>query len=433
MQRRGVSGKEFMRIGIVTTWFERGAAYVSKAFRDALSAEGHDVFIYARGGESAKGDPDWDGSEVVWAKPTFWTDESGIDLRHFRQWLVSMRIDKVLFNEQRTWRPVLECQKLGIPSVAYVDYYRAADVPLFKNYDALICNTKRHFSVFEWHPGARYVPWGVDIGLFKPEQEGRTHSENKVVFFHSCGMSPVRKGTDLLIRAFDALPAESSELIIHSQKDIFELLPKAITNLAVKLQQDGRLKVVNRTVPAPGLYHLGDVYVYPTRLEGIGLTICEAMACGLPAIVPDNPPMSEFIEDDRCGRKVKVAEFHERSDGYYWPSCCADVEDLSAAMSYYLDKTSELDEIRKSVRDYVVRRYNWQTRSGPISSVFKDAQVLTGALRAEGVEAVQPMMKKSARVRSLMDTNVRRVVRSIPPLKKMYDRICALREVSQGG
>lgn len=49
-----------MRIGIVTTWFERGAAMVSKAYRDVL-AQRHDVLIYARGGErTGEGDPHWD-------------------------------------------------------------------------------------------------------------------------------------------------------------------------------------------------------------------------------------------------------------------------------------------------------------------------------------------------------------------------------------
>jgi hypothetical protein len=32
-------------IGIVTTWFERGAAYVSKQFKDSLEKNGAKVFI----------------------------------------------------------------------------------------------------------------------------------------------------------------------------------------------------------------------------------------------------------------------------------------------------------------------------------------------------------------------------------------------------
>ena len=55
-----------MNIGIISTWFDRGAAFVSKAYMDVLSQE-HQVFIYARGGEQyAKGDPNWDFENVTW-------------------------------------------------------------------------------------------------------------------------------------------------------------------------------------------------------------------------------------------------------------------------------------------------------------------------------------------------------------------------------
>ena len=42
-----------MNIGIVTTWFERGGAYVSRQYRDLLKND-FNVFIYARGGEQSR-------------------------------------------------------------------------------------------------------------------------------------------------------------------------------------------------------------------------------------------------------------------------------------------------------------------------------------------------------------------------------------------
>ena len=58
-----------MNIGIVTTWFERGAAYVSKNFRDTLLLDqSNQVFIFARSGEKyAKGDQNWDVENVFWS------------------------------------------------------------------------------------------------------------------------------------------------------------------------------------------------------------------------------------------------------------------------------------------------------------------------------------------------------------------------------
>ena len=56
------------KIGIVTTWFERGAAYVSKQFKETLEKE-YEVFIYARGGEDiAMNNPDWDHRNITFGK-----------------------------------------------------------------------------------------------------------------------------------------------------------------------------------------------------------------------------------------------------------------------------------------------------------------------------------------------------------------------------
>ena len=58
---------------------------------------------------------------------------------------------------------------LGVRFTAYVDYYTPRMVPWFAVHERLWCNTKRHFSVFQHHPGARFIPWGTDLELFYPK------------------------------------------------------------------------------------------------------------------------------------------------------------------------------------------------------------------------------------------------------------------------
>ena len=114
----------------------------------------------------------------------------------------------------------------------------------------------------------------------------------------------MRKGTDLLLQAFAKLTGES-RLVVHSQHSLKASLPD-LENLISDLEHSNHLRIYERTVPAPGMYHLGDVYVYPSRLDGLGLTVAEALACGLPAIVSDNPPMNEFIQEDNNGRLART-------------------------------------------------------------------------------------------------------------------------------
>lgn len=357
-----------MNIGIVTTWFERGAGYVSRQYRDLLKND-HNVYVYARGGEQyAAGDAAWDGPFVTWAKCSQLPVLTPIDEEDFRRWLTESSLDLVLFNEQRWWLPVLWCRELGLATCAYVDHYTKETVELFAGYDLLLCNTKRHYEAFSWHPGARYLPWGTDVGLFAPSTFEPVQN-GVVTFFHSAGMSPDRKGTDLVIQAFAKLSGPK-RLVLHSQRDLLTQFPD-LAPLVADLSGRGELTIVGKTVPAPGCYHLGDVYVYPSRLEGIGLTVAEALACGLPAIVPDQPPMNEFVNED-CGKKVQVERLHFRYDGYYWPQCEVAIPSLVAQMQWYMDRRGELAQFKRAARRHAVEHLDWSHNKEDLLAMLND-------------------------------------------------------------
>ncbi len=350
-----------MNIGIVTTWFERGAAYVSRQYQQTLEKAGNNVFIFARDGDYAHDDPNWDKPNVHWARTWPITDASRMQIRDFRRWLVVHQIELVIFNEQRVLWPIAICQRLGIRTVAYIDYYRETSVNRFACYDGLICNTKRHFSVFSWHPGAFYLPWGTDTSLYSPKDSETTLvSQGKVTFFHSAGCSD-RKGTDFLIKAFANVNGPS-KLVIHSQIDILRWFPE-MTNLVRDLEACDRLVRITKTIPAPGLYHMGDVYVYPSRLEGIGLTICEAMSCGLPVIVPDNAPMNEFVDPSISGLLIAVHEYVSRADGYYWPMGIVSIDSLTEQMQFCVDHPVWVATAKRQARSKAIERWNWSANS----------------------------------------------------------------------
>ena len=143
-----------MNIGIVTTWFERGAAYVSRQYMNSLSKH-NSVYIYARGGENyAIGDPRWDLDNVTWGERRNYR-VTDIVLDDFEKWIDDNNIETILFNEQRYWEPVIFAKNKGVKVGAYIDYYKINTKPLFGIYDFLICNTKRHYSVFYRHERKR--------------------------------------------------------------------------------------------------------------------------------------------------------------------------------------------------------------------------------------------------------------------------------------
>ena len=354
-----------MRIGIVTTWLERGASYVSRSYMKALEQK-HDVFIYARGGETyAKKDPVWNLPNVTWAQRCRGLN---VDRRDFKNWIDGNHIDAVLFNEQQDWRIVVYAKK-ELPQLlvgAYVDYYNEATIPWFSLYDFVICNTKRHMQAMSDHPQAIYIPWGTDVNLFRPSQ-GKQNSQ--LSFFHSAGMSE-RKGTELLLDAFikNGL-GEKSKLIVHSQLPI-----RWATSLNDRQLEANNIQIIQKTVSAPGLYELGDVYVYPTRLDGLGLTMYEALACGLPVIATDYPPMNEVI-DETVGRLVKVERNYARADAYYWPMSVCDPDDLAEKMLWYIEDTDRVRAQQKNARERALERHDWTKQYDKVCTTFECASV----------------------------------------------------------
>jgi 1,2-diacylglycerol 3-alpha-glucosyltransferase len=320
-----------MKLGIVTNWNHSGAGEVGKLFAEYFISNGHSVSIYARpepGRRLNIDDTDFKGRlEVYFGKATPNPTVKSLDSRDFNSWLNNGSFDVIVFNEQHSFLEVERVKKKGIKTAAYVDYYREDTIDFFAIYDLLICVTRRHFSVFSWHQGAKYIPWGIRPSIFT-----NAICTREFDFFHSCGNDPYRKGTDILVKSL--IPLTNTRTLIHTQTDLFKSIPSVSEELA-SLIEAGRLTVIQEDIAPPGLYGQGKIYAYPARLDGLGLTICEALASGLPVVTTDNGPMNEFLSP-QVGVTVPISKSWSRSDGYYWPLVEVAAEDFSMALNQTL-------------------------------------------------------------------------------------------------
>ena len=124
-----------------------------------------------------------------------------------------------------------------------------------------------------------------------------------------------------------------------------------------------KIELIKKEVGPPGLYCLGDVYVYPTRLEGVGLTIPEALAAGLPVITTDAAPMNEFVTHDLNGKLVAVETTEERPEDYYWPRNVCRVDSLREAMQFFVDNPHRIQEFQAAARLSAEQRFDWKKNS----------------------------------------------------------------------
>lgn len=389
-----------MRIGIVTTWFERGASYVSKIYMDLLTSEGHSVFIFARGGEKheSKYSAVWNQSYVTRSSKY---RSTRIEFSRMKKWLVSNKIECVFFNEQADFS-ALTWIKRFFPSIkigGYVDYYTENTIPFFKIYDFLICNTRRHMQAMINHPQKFYVEWGTNIDIFKPSKK-KIYNSDKIIFFHSAGMS-TRKGTDILIKTFLEYGLnKDSILIIHSQIPV-----EQICGYNSKELNDNGIVLIEKTVPAPGLYSMGDVYVYPSKLDGLGLTMYEALSCGLPLITSDFPPMNE-VGNEEIVRHVKIKDYYCRGDAYYYPMCICDEKDLAKQMMWFIENKNKLASIKKRAREYAVEHYDINKRSKIVSNIF-----LNSAILPTNVELINEINKEFNRTTIILNKLLKLLIR----------------------
>ena len=349
-----------MNIGIVTTWFPAGGGYVSKAYRDILSKE-HNVFIYARGGKVMKNDPIWDDNNVYWA-PRYY---NGIRTNNLLKWSKNNNINILFFNEQRYWKPVIAAKKAGICIGAYVDYYKQSTVKAFGIYDFLICNTKRHYSVFNWHESAHYIPWGTTI----KKTVNNVRPNRIFTFLISAGwegsFSGDRRGTLFTIEAFKKVTG-NCRLLIYSQVELVKCLPI----WQEKICSDQRITFIFGTFD-PFPYSEGDVFIYPSKLDGIGLTLPEALSNGLPSITTNAPPMNEFVIDGLNGFLVKVDKYLGREDGYYWAESHCNIESLTNEMQKFVSgDLNFLNDLQNKTYNNAFTYLDWSKNAANLPAIF---------------------------------------------------------------
>lgn len=142
------------------------------------------------------------------------------------------------------------------------------------------------------HDKIRVLPLGVEVSAFaRPQPAPEWTGERRVVC--SVGSTMARKNLELLPAVFAAM-AKPPVLV-----RVGEPLPKSLA-LAIRmvLGPDGLIEC--GSVSEAGLaavYQHADALIFPSRLEGFGLPVLEAMAAGCPVVSSDASSLPEVGGD----------------------------------------------------------------------------------------------------------------------------------------
>lgn len=142
---------------------------------------------------------------------------------------------------------------------------------------------------------------GVDLDIFNPvpRNEKKENQKFRLLFV---GNNSIRKGFDLLPKIMEQL-GDDYELFYTAKSA--EKLPSNMKQLPYqKSSQD-----------LANVYRSMDALLFPSRLEGFGLVVAEAMACGLPVVVANSSALPELIEHGVSGficQKDNIIDFTEK-------------------------------------------------------------------------------------------------------------------------
>lgn len=147
----------------------------------------------------------------------------------------------------------------------------------------------------------RVVPLGIDPNYFNPQISGKRFSE-KFTFFSVFEWGE-RKAPEILLKAFSDEFSKNESVCLVCKINNFD--PSINLNheiSALGLNANGAQITILPNFLVKGyemavLYKSADAFVLPTRGEGWGMPILEAMACGLPVIATNWSAQTDFLNE----------------------------------------------------------------------------------------------------------------------------------------
>jgi len=204
-----------------------------------------------------------------------------------------------------------------------------------------------------------YLTWPLDFSALP----ARVIKGPARTFTHNVGLLEVddRKSTTIVLEAFAKVPRRDVKLIIRVQNEF--KLPC----------DDARVKIESRHLENHAdLYAFGDVAVQPSKCEGLGFMLLEAIASGLPLITTDYPPMNEYVQHKtmrvapRWGKypaqqtsyiphaHFKIPRVSDLTKKMVW---CAenDLQPVSVANRAWVEETFNREKVRTEWTDLLER------------------------------------------------------------------------------
>ena len=201
------------------------------------------------------------------------------------------------------------------------------------------------------------IPHGIDTEPFDAVKPQREPEKFRVLFV---GRLAHDKGLDLLLKATREL-VDSSEFI-QSRKDfVLNIVgpgkdEKVLKELAAKLDLTKYVKFHGKVTGETLLefYKSSDLFVLPSRFEGLPMTLLEACAAKLPILATNVGDMRRLVLENVNGHLIQSE----------------DVQELSYYLAHFAMNPG-LEQMGQASYEIVQQEYNWETTIKKILRVYE--------------------------------------------------------------
>lgn len=207
----------------------------------------------------------------------------------------------------------------------------------FPDATIVVSKTMQEYLQRRYHKRTHYIPNGVNIPFVRSDEQLRSLGiePGRYILFVS-KLSP-EKGAHFLLDAFKQIRTDYKLVIAggsrHSDEYIATLRASAGPNVLFLGFVWGEL--------LEALFSHAYLFVQPSTIEGLAISILEAMSYGRCIVCSDIPENQEAIGD--CG-----VTFRNRDAG-----------DLAEKLDFLLSNPGRVEELGIRARERVGREYNW--------------------------------------------------------------------------
>lgn len=211
------------------------------------------------------------------------------------------------------------------------------------------------------------VSEGINQNLLKSE-DYKLKTKKSYRFLHISSGLP-RKGVDVLIKAFteEFNSTEDVALVIKTYRNesntIPEILKKLDKNNSPEIEVIYDLNLTEGQIAS--LYEQSDSVIIPSRAEGFGLPVAEAMLKHLPVVTTGYSGQMDFVSDENAwlvDYELTKADSQLDLHNSFWAE--PDIDQLKKLMRYLFENKGELEINTKVEKAYnTAKTLTWESTS----------------------------------------------------------------------